>query len=147
MNSRRLMQICPSRTKPTKRRVLRHSKIGPLMALCLILVGSRRSRRSRHVGFPPIAPKNCGAIKASLDCKVCAKERQGWNREPECARGFEVDDERKACGLLDRDIAWPCTFENLIDERRHLAKSTAQARPIRDQPTLIRRFWPLIYRG
>jgi hypothetical protein len=55
---------------------------------------------------------------------VCATEGQGWHCEAQRARGFEINDKRKARGLLDRDIAGFCTFQNLIDERRHLTKST-----------------------
>ena len=47
---------------------------------------------------------------ASLDRPVCAKERQRWNRETQRAGDFEIDDERKARGLLDRNIAGFCTF-------------------------------------
>jgi hypothetical protein len=42
---------------------------------------------------------------ASLDRPVCAKERQRWNRETQRAGDFEIDDERKARRLLDRNIA------------------------------------------
>src|SRR5262245_18976493 len=65
--------------------------------------------------FRPL-PNLAAQSKHSLDCTVCAKERQGWNRQAERARGLEVDDEGKTCGLLDRDIAWFCAFQNLIDE-------------------------------
>jgi hypothetical protein len=62
---------------------------------------------------------------ASFDRTICAKEREGRKREAQCARCFEINDKRKACGLLDWDIAGLRSFQNLIDERRHLTKSTA----------------------
>src|SRR5262245_16810300 len=83
---------------------------------------------------------------ASLNCTVCAKERQGWDGQTQRVRGFEIDDERKSRGLLDRNITGLCSFQNPIDERCHLTKSAAQARSIRDQTAFIRRFWPLIHR-
>lgn len=45
----------------------------------------------------------------------------------------------KRVGLLDRDIAWRGSFQNLVDERCDLAKSTVEAGPVCHQATLSRR--------
>jgi hypothetical protein len=50
MKLRRLMQV-PSRTKPTKGSVVRHSKIAPPMTLWVMSARSTGSQRGRHFRF------------------------------------------------------------------------------------------------
>jgi hypothetical protein len=91
----------------------------PLLGRCRAPSSVMNSRRF-------ISNMGLSSAPTSLDRTVCTKERQGWNREAQRARRFEIYDERKARRLFDRDIARLGSFQNLIDQRRHLTKSTAQ---------------------
>ena len=59
------------------------------------------SRTSRKVRFVP-SRDSCSAAKTSLFDDLVGTDEQAWrNSDPECPRGFEIDDEFKLGGLLD----------------------------------------------
>ena len=66
---RRLMQNCPSRTKPTKGSVVRHSKIGPPMTLWIIRDRRSRSRTSLNVRFAPQSGQTARGLAKSALCQ------------------------------------------------------------------------------
>src|SRR5262245_37543614 len=108
--------ISGSRTQRPHRRLLRARRERPRGSCA---AEQRDELAALHVGHGP------SFCTTSLDRTVCTQERYGWNREAQQTRGLEIDDERKAGWLLDWDITRLRSLQNLIDERRHLTKSTA----------------------
>jgi hypothetical protein len=55
-------------------------------------------------------------ILRALDHFVGAHEKRFRDRESECFRGGEVDDQIEPGGLLNRDVGRPGAAQNLIDD-------------------------------
>jgi hypothetical protein len=41
--------------------------------------------------------------------------------------GFEIQDQKESCGLLDRQILWLCALENLVDKSRSTPTEISEA--------------------
>ncbi len=65
-------------------------------------------RRDWH---PLVAP----AFLWTRDHLVCPQQHRLRNRQPECLRGLEIDDQLELRRLLDGEISRPGSFENLGD--------------------------------
>ena len=55
------------------------------------------------------------ALSASFDHLVSGCEQSWRHREAKCLSGLKVDDKLEVSRLLDRQISWFCSFENLPD--------------------------------
>ena len=70
---------------------------------------------------------------ALFDHLVGAREHSGRNGEAQRLRGFEVDDQLESCRLLDREIGWLGTLEDLAGVNADQAKGSCEAWSIADQ--------------
>ncbi len=66
----------------------------------------------------------CHGPPESFDHLVGEHDKLIRNCEAECLGGLEIDDEIEFGGLLDRDICWICSSEDLVNQFRGTPKQS-----------------------
>src|SRR5258708_7204479 len=56
----------------------------------------------------------------------------------ECARGLQVYGQLEFGWLLDRQVGWPSTAQNFVDERDDMSVTQQLSRSIGEQPPILR---------
>src|SRR3954447_14382345 len=84
--------------------------------------------------------KNTTTRPASLDNFVGGGQQQWRNGEAEGFGGLQIDDQLETRGLLDRQIAGLCAFEDLVDIADRAAKMIGKIRSIRQQQAVSNLF-------
>ena len=78
-------------------------------------------------------PTQSGRSRSLLDHLVGAHQERLRHGELQRLRGFEVDDQLESCRLLDREIGWLGTLEDLAGVNADQAKGSCEAWSIADQ--------------
>src|SRR6516225_10506557 len=77
-----------------------------------------------------------GPSTPSFDYLVGDGEERGRNRQAECPRGLEIDNEREPRWLLDWKFGGGGSFQNTIDIGRRLAVLRNTIDPVRHQAAI-----------
>jgi hypothetical protein len=72
------------------------------------------------------------AAPALFEHLVCERQHSYGNVDTDGARCAEIDRKLELRGLLDREIAWVCPFEHLINVRRCSPEALGEAGAITD---------------
>ena len=83
----------------------------------------------------------------SFDHLICPKQYVGRNREADLLRCFEIYDEFKLRGLLDRQIGRLGTFEDLAYVGRRAPIQIRQLGRVRHQTAIFHVFPPRVHSG
>src|SRR6202022_385376 len=67
-----------------------------------------------------------------------------WHGEAKCLGGLEIDDKLEASRLLDRQISWLSSFENLPDVDSSLMIQGREARAVNDKTSRHSKFLPFV---
>jgi hypothetical protein len=81
---------------------------------------------------------------ASFDHLVGGYEQGRWHSEAKCLGGLEIDDKLEISRLLDRQISWPCAFEDPSNVNTGLAIQGREAGSITDETARRDKFLPFI---
>ena len=81
-----------------------------------------------------------------FDHLVGAGEQRLRHGQPECLRGFEINDELILGRRLHREIAWLLTFEDAIDVAGGTPKLVDKIKSIRDQAAAGDKVAPVVDR-
>src|SRR4030095_13364347 len=76
--------------------------------------------------------------RRSLDHLVCSLQYRLRDRDPDLLRGFEVDDQLELSCLLDGQITWLRTSEDLVHVGGGPPEALAKIGPVRHQATGLR---------
>jgi hypothetical protein len=71
--------------------------------------------------------------RLSVNDMIRSHQQRWWDREPERAGRFQIDDELELRGLLDREIAGVRAPENLIDVRCSASRDVGEASRSRER--------------
>jgi hypothetical protein len=90
--------------------------------------------RTFGIGRSVPVPDSCIAAKSVLvDHLIGCHKHRLWDREAECLRNLQIDDNLVLCRRLHRQVGWLLALENAIDVARRAAILINRMHPIGSQ--------------
>src|ERR1700730_1328857 len=86
-------------------------------------------------------------VAASFNHLVGSGEQCRRHGEAKCLRGLEIDDQFEFRRLLDRQLGWLCSFQDLVGVDRGSTIQVEYIRPVGNEATEFHKLPSVIHRG